>query len=390
MTQAFNLSQFANKVNTSGQADLTTAVTGTLPKGNGGTGLTTSGTSGNVLMSNGTDWVSGTIYATRNRIINGAMTFDQRNAGAATTPSVTGVVYNLDRWAYSNIQASKFTIQQTPSATETGYAVRVGAGFTNYLSTTVASAYTPLTGDLFAISQFIEGSNIADLAWGTSSAKTVTLSFWVNSSLTGTFGGSISNQALDRSYPFTYTISAANTWEQKTITIAGDTTGTWRTDNDIGIRLYLSLGAGATYTGTAGAWAAAGYTNATGATNVIATASATWRVTGVQLEQGSTATPFERRLYNQELANCQRYYEIFTQNANATAFLSGVLVGANNWLNVFYKQTKRVTPTVTAPSGWVNATPGVFPSIDNCSIGGGMAYFYLAGTGTILTLSAEL
>ena len=269
------------------------------------------------LVLNGTDGVTfndtslqgaaASPYVLKNRIINGDMRIDQRNAGAATTPSATGAVYNLDRWVYANTQASKLTIQQTPSATETGYAVRVGAGFTNYLSTTVASAYTPLTGDLFAIEQFIEGLNIADLAWGTSSAKTVTLSFWVNSSLTGTFGGSISNSALDRSYPFTYTISVANTWEQKSITIAGDTTGTWLTTNGIGIRLYLSLGAGATYTGTAGAWAAGGYTNATGATNVIATASATWRVTGVQLEQNTSATPFERRLYNQELANCQRY-----------------------------------------------------------------------------------
>jgi hypothetical protein len=310
-----------------------------------------SGTNGVTFPDSSLQAAAASPNVLKNRIINGEMDIDQRNAGAATTPSGTGVVYNLDRWSYPNTQASKLTIQQTPSATETGFAVRVGAGFTNYLSTTVASAYTPLTGDLFAIAQFIEGLNIADLAWGTSSAKTVTLSFWVNSSLTGTFGGSISNSALDRSYPFTYTISVANTWEQKTITIAGDTTGTWLTTNGIGIRLYLSLGAGATYTGTAGAWAAGGYTNATGATNVIATASATWRVTGVQLEQNTTATPFERRLYNQELANCQRYYYLHA-NGDAKVIALGSYYNATSIdVAVPYKVSMRTTPTVVQTTG---------------------------------------
>lgn len=320
--------------------------------------MTLDGSNGVTFNDSSLQGAAASPFGLKNRIINGDMRIDQRNAGAATTPSATGVVYNLDRWGYSNIQASKFTIQQTPSATETGYAVRVGAGFTNYLSTTVASAYTPLTGDLFAISQFIEGLNITDLAWGTSSAKTVTLSFWVNSSLTGTFGGAIANQALNRSYPFTYTISAANTWEQKSITISGDTTGTWRTDSDIGIRLYLSLGAGASYTGTAGAWAAAGYTNATGATNVIATASATWRVTGVQLEIGTSATPFERRPYGQELINCQRYYEKSydysvvpgTATGIGAVFTSGSNGGVTTsylYSSYEYKVTKRGTPTNT-------------------------------------------
>jgi len=313
--------------------------------------ITTQSATGVIFSDSSSLTAAASPYVLKNRIINGAMVIDQRNAGAATTPSATGVVYNLDRWCYANTQASKLTIQQTPSATETGYAVRVGAGFTNYLSTTVASAYTPLTGDLFAIEQMIEGLNIADLAWGTSSAKTVTLSFWVNSSLTGTFGGAISNSALDRSYPFTYTISVANTWEQKTITIAGDTTGTWLTTNGIGIRLYLSLGAGATYTGTAGAWAAGGYTNATGATNVIATASATWRVTGVQLEVGSTATPFERRLYNQELANCQRYFTLIASGDLKSTGVGYYYSATSAYGNFSLPVTMRTTPTLYQTTG---------------------------------------
>jgi hypothetical protein len=328
-----------------GVVDLTTDVSGVLPSANGGTGTATANTS------------------FKNRIINGAMMIDQRNAGATTTPSATGVVYNLDRWSYPNTQASKLTIQQTPSATETGFAVRVGAGFTNYLSTTVASAYTPLTGDLFAIAQFIEGFNIADLGWGTSSAKTVTLSFWVNSSLTGTFGGAISNSALNRSYPFTYTISAANTWEQKTITISGDTTGTWLTTNGIGIRLYFSLGAGATYTGAAGAWSAGGYTNATGATNVISTASATWRVTGVQLEKGSTATSFDYRPYGTELALCQRYARQTTGETNTEPSFYGwgnsSQVVGQSWL---FPVPMRASPTITT-TGTLSIAGAATPTI---------------------------
>ena len=239
-------------------------------------------------------------YVLKNRIINGAMVIDQRNAGASyTVPSSSS--YSLDRWYGYNDQASKYTIQQSSTAP---------TGFSNSLKVTVAaSSYTPAAGEIFDIEQRIEGYNFADMAWGTANAKTVTLSFWVYSSLTGTFGGSFSNSAANRSYPFTYTISAANTWEQKTITVAGDTTGTWiGSTNGIGVKVCFGIGVGSTYSGTANAWAGTLYVSATGATNILGTANATWYLTGVQLEIGTTATPFERRLYNQELANCQRYY----------------------------------------------------------------------------------
>ena len=241
-------------------------------------------------------------FGFKNRIINGDMRIDQRNAGASVTVGAT-TVYTLDRWAAIGSQASKFTVQQNAAS------VTPPVGFINYLGATSSSAYTVLTGDYFLLKQVVEGLNIADLAWGTANAATVTLSFWVRSSLTGTFGGSLGNSASNRSYPFSYTISAANTWEQKTITITGDQSGTWLTTNGIGINIYLGLGVGATFSGTAGAWAGSNFLSATGATSVVGTNGATFYVTGVQLEKGSTATNFDVRDYGRELMMCQRYYQ---------------------------------------------------------------------------------
>jgi len=240
----------------------------------------------------------------RNRIINGDMRIDQRNAGASVT--APNGEYTLDRWATLSSAASKFTIQQNAGS------VTPPAGFSNYAGMTVTSAYSPTGGEVFGVRQRIEGYNMADFAWGTANAKTITLSFWVRSSLTGTFGGVLQNNGASRSYPFTYTIDAANTWEQKTITIAGDTSGTWLTTNGVGITVLFSIGAGSSILGTAGAWAGAAYYSATGSTNLIATNGATFYFTGVQLEVGSVATEFERRPYGLELALCQRYYQSIT------------------------------------------------------------------------------
>jgi len=236
----------------------------------------------------------------RNRIINGDMRIDQRNAGASSTPATD--TYTLDRWGYAASQASKFTVQQNAAS------VTPPAGFTNYLGATVASAVTIGASDFFWIQQFIEGYNIADLGWGSANAQTVTLSFWVRSSLTGTFGGALQNSANNRSYPFTFTISAANTWEYETVTIPGDTAGTWLTTNGKGIRLSFGLGVGSDRTGPAGAWAATNYASATGATSVVGTNGATFYITGVQLEAGTVAEQFERLDYGRQLIQCQRYY----------------------------------------------------------------------------------
>ena len=260
----------------------------------------------------------------KNRIINGAMVIDQRNAGASVTPSVD--TYLLDRWIVQYSQSSKFTWQQNKGS------VTLPAGFSNYLGSSVASAYSVLTADYFALNQGIEGFNVSDLSWGTANAKTVTLSFLVYSSLTGTFGGAVKNllSGATRSYPFSYSVSVANTWTTISITIAGDTSGTWATNNGAGLCVTFGLGVGATYSGTAGSWAGTNYLSATGAVSVVGTASATFYITGVQLEKGSTATSFDYRSYGTELALCQRYYYQYTGNASsqtpiAAAFLASTV-----------------------------------------------------------------
>jgi hypothetical protein len=273
------------------------------------------GTSGVTFNDSSLQGAAASPYVLKNRIINGDMRIDQRNAGASVTP--TGDTYTVDRWKYEISQASKFAIQQNAGS------VTQPAGFTNYLGFTSTSAYTVGSGDYFLCEQFIEGFNTADLAWGTASARTITLSFWVRSSLTGTFGGNLQNGANARFYPFSYTISSANTWEQKTITISGDTTGTWSTNNTTGILLRFNLGMGSTFLGTAGSWGSTALLGVTGQTNVVGTNGATWYVTGVQLEQNTSATPFERRLYGQEFINCQRYYQTYTQPS-----LRGVVASA--------------------------------------------------------------
>ena len=308
----------------------------------------------------------------RNRIINGAMVIDQRNAGASV--SNPDGLYIVDRWIYQSSQNSKVTIQQNQNS------VTPPTGFTYYSGITSSSAYTVLAGDYFLYRQKIEGFNVADLAWGTASAATVTLSFWVRSSLTGTFGGSLTNSAQNRSYPFTYTISSANTWEQKSITIAGDTSGTWLTTNGIGIHVGFSLGAGSTYSGTAGAWAGSALFSATGATSVVGTNGATFYITGVQLEKGSTATAFDYRPFGTELTLCQRYYETSFNSGQAVA--NGIytqtsmayIAYSDQWALVTpfisFKVPKRATPTMTAygnngrwqnynpAGGWIDWTTG--------------------------------
>lgn len=241
----------------------------------------------------------------KNRIINGDMRIDQRNAGASVTVSGVASPFVLDRWrVWSNGgggSGASFTVQQSSASP---------AGFTNSCLITQTGSASPTGSEYNIFAQYIEGNNVSDLGWGTANAKTVTLSFWVRSSLTGTFGGVVSNSSQLRSYPFTYSISVADTWEYKTITIPGDTTGTWLTTNGIGLEIYWQLGVGSSLLGAAGSWAGATYLGATGATQITATNGATLYITGVQLEAGSVATPFEHRQYGQELALCQRYYQL--------------------------------------------------------------------------------
>ena len=269
-----------------------------------------------------------------NRIINGDMRIDQRNGGASVTNNVSNAQYSVDRWKFLGSVSAKFTAQQNAGS------VTPPLGFTNYLGVTSLSAYTVGAGDYFAINHEIEGFNVADLGFGTVSASSVTISFWVYSSLTGTFGAALTN-ASTRGYPFTYTISSANTWEKKIVSIAGDTTGTWNVDNSYGLRLKLGLGVGSTYSGTAGSWVSDNLISVTGAASVVGTSGATFYVTGVQLEKGSTATSFEYVDYGRQLQMCQRYS--FVTNGSNAMFGSGG--GAGLQLRYVLPEM-RATPTV--------------------------------------------
>jgi len=299
----------------------------------------------------------------RNRIINGAMVVDQRNAGASVTLTSGGVL-TVDKWQGFEDTDGVMTAQQDTSAP---------TGFVNSLKFTTTTADATLSAAQFSlIQQRIEGTNIYDLAWGTASAATVTLSFWVRSSLTGTFGGALRNSASNRSYPFTYTISVADTWEQKTITIAGDTSGTWLTTTGTGMNVAFGLGVGSTNSGTAGAWAGSTFYSATGATSVIGTLNATFYITGVQLERGSTASSFEYRSYGTELALCQRYYEkSYAQGTvpgtiTTTNQMQGIRGNGMFVSRVFFKVTKRAAPgTITIYS----STTGTSGKVNNANSG---------------------
>lgn len=279
----------------------------------------------------------------RNRIINGAMVIDQRNAGASVTSANNA--YSVDRWLIRCSPAAKFTAQQSTTAP---------AGFKNSLCITSTSSYSVAAGEYQWISQVIEGVNIADLGWGTADAQPITVSFRVRSSLTGTFGAAIHNSSTNYSYPFTYAINAANTWETKTVTISGPTSGTWATDNGAGLYLNFGLGIGSNFTGAAGSWAAADYRGATGATSVVGTNGATFYITGVQLERGSVATPFDYVEFGESLRRCQRYCQL--AGASFAAFRQGsnYLAGQAVPLQV----AMRDVPTWSNfPTTWVTAAP---------------------------------
>jgi len=296
----------------------------------------------------------GSPFGFKNRIINGGMVIDQRNSGTSVTAANQ---YSLDRWCVFNSQSSKFTFQQNAGS------VTPPAGFTNYLGITSSSAYSITSGDYFGVYQRIEGYNIADLGWGTASAKTVTLSFWVYSSLgPGTFGGAIRNDGSNRGYPFTYTINTQNTWEYKTVTIPGDTTGSWLTTNGTGISVQFSIGTGSTYSFTAGAWGAySSAISATGTTSVVGTSSATWYITGVQLEVGQQSTAFDYRDYGRELILCQRYCVVYG-GGNQYTQIGGTGLAINTTqvdVPVAFPVPMRTIPSASNNNGNAQVSDGV-------------------------------
>ncbi len=346
----------------------------------------------------------------KNRIINGNMAIDQRNAGASVTASAVGAItYTLDRWSYYAEQASKFTVQQNAGS------VTPPVGFTNYLGVTSSSAYSPISTDQFIIRQNIEGFNMADLGFGTANAKTVTISFWVRSSLTGTFAGNICNYNGTRSYVYTYTINSANTWEYKSVTIAGDSSGTWLTTNGIGISFNFALGTGSSYQTAAGVWNSSYKLAPSGSIDVVGTNGATLYITGVQLEVGTQATTFTTAggSYGAELALCQRYFQRMTLGSGAG------LVGYNDATTraivyYYFPVQLRGNPTLTTTGTasdygirWANvnftvcsAVPTIVgPSVNSarvdCTVASGLTVGYGAqlgdnSTGTWLGFNSEL
>jgi len=288
----------------------------------------------------------------RNRIINGAMVIDQRNSGAATANTISG--YTIDRWAIYQSTTGKLIAQQNQNS------VTPPAGFTKYLGVTSQSAYSVASSDAYQLYQFIEGYNIADLGWGTANAKTVTLSFQVYSSLTGNFGGSIysSSASTQRSYPFTYSVPVANTWTQISITVPGDTfTNTFNTTNGQGLNVNFGLGSGSTYTTSTTGWQTGVFIQPTGTISVVGTNGATFYITGVQFEVGTTATPFEYRQYGTELALCQRYFYL----SNPT----NVLKNGGAWGTMYTTTNAHITgplpvPMRTAPTFTFVGTSNTF------------------------------
>ena len=299
----------------------------------------------NIVFADGSSIASG-FTGFKNRIINGAMVIDQRNAGASVTLDGNGV-YPVDRWRCDEATDGVATGQQVSDAP---------VGFVNSLKFTTTTADSSLaSGQYMAANHFIEGFNTADFNWGSVNAKTFTISFWVKSSLTGTFAGGVDNNSGNRSYVFNYTISSANTWEYKTVTIAGDTTGTWETNNSRGLGLRFGLGSGTTFEGTVGAWQSGSRFSSSGAVSVIGTLNATWQITGVQLEAGSSATSFEYRDYGNELRMCQRYFiqtEQYGQSTGGAPTITnyiGLSISAFNWTwdSVSFPVAMRTSATVT-------------------------------------------
>jgi hypothetical protein len=316
-------------------------------------------------------------YGFRNRIINGDMRIDQRNNGASV--SGTGV-FAVDRFVTDCVNA----VLQSQQSSD----VPSGQGFVNSLRITVTTPSSNASNDFAAVNQKIEANNVADFMLGTASAVTITLSFWVKASVTGTYVASFQNGLSSRrAYPATYTINSANTWEKKTITLVGDTSGTWETGNGQGIWIRFDLGSGSNFIGTANTWQSANAMRVAGAAKLSDTNGATFFITGVQLEAGTTATPFERVEFGESLRRCQRYFENVVGASGSFDLISSLYSSGNNWANWYYKVTKRAAATVSA-SGFTGSNPVIYsPTINGAALNYPTAGYL--GTGSI-SAAAEL
>jgi hypothetical protein len=351
----------------------------------GTAGATSLNTTGNIYVSNAlstTNVFATTVSTTnpisfRNRVINGDFLIDQRNSGASSTPTVDPT-RTIDRWKVNIFGSGRCLVGQNLGA------FAYPAGFTSYYGMKVTTTTSVGANDYFFLSQVVEGVNAIDWQWGTANAKTVTLSFWVQSSLTGTAGGFVRNAGssasnYSRSYPFTFTINNVLTWEYKTVTIPGDTGTPWYTTQTDGVEFGIELWNGSTYQASPGAWAAGNYTGPSGGTiNYAGTLNSVMNITGVQIELGNVATQFERRLYNFELAACQRYYE------PTIARMGGYNTTGNYLRSSVYFNTKKraaASPIFTVISTPETVNMGSL-NIDNSNFDGSSARILASVTAT--------
>jgi hypothetical protein len=310
------------------------------------------GTNGLVFNDGTAQVTAASGFGFKNRIINGDMRIDQRWGGAALS---NAGFYIVDRWADYYAGNGRYTAQRSTVAP---------SRFSNSLQHTVTTAVSPAAGDVYQIFQMIEGNNTVDLAFGTSSAQAVTISFWVRSSVVGLYGFRLQNSNASRTYVATYTINSADTWEYKSVTVPGDTAGTWLTDTGIGIGINFDIGSGSNQNGTAGSWSSADVRRTSACVNWISTAGATFYLTGVQLEKGPTATSFDYRPYGLELSLCQRYFQ-YVSSISAAGSFSNLIFARNrsaaNEYDVVYNfiVSMRASPTTTIESGARAHLPGV-------------------------------
>ena len=333
----------------------------------------------------------------KNIIINGNMQIAQR---ATSTSSITNNGYHtVDRFQTFNDTMGTWTQSQSTTAPS-------GQGFATSLKMDCTTAdASPSAADRLGIRQRFEGYNIAELNYGTASAQTTTLSFWVRSNKTGTYIAELYGVTDNRQISKSYTISSADTWEKKTITFVGDTGGTYNNDNSNELIISWYLGAGSDYTsGTLSTtWGAkTDADRAVGQVNLADSTSNEWYITGVQLEANTTATPFENLQYGTQLELCQRYYQQYG-SSSVTPIGAGVWFTTTQVLGLLtFPVIMRTAPTITTTgTGWIKAYrdgsstatgSGFFDSIANHSARFNMSGWDVAGTagmGAYLQLVAD-
>jgi len=300
------------------------------------------GTNGLVFNDASTQTTAASGFGFKNRIINGAMVIFQRGVAANTD-----LYYSVDRWRLGKSNDATESVTQSTDAPP---------GFTHSIRNTVGTADTSIgAGQYSNFKHAIEAINIADFCFGTAAAKPVTLSFWVKSSVVGLYSGNICNYDETRICPYTYTINAANTWEYKTITFPGDTSGTWATAAGVGgLSLYFYMALGSNYyNGTPGVWGAPLNYGAGGAShaNVLATTGNIFAITGVQLEKSPTVTAFDYRDYARELQMCQRYYcKSMRQSVVPSTSISGGTDGVSGGVHTYGSGVAYISTWIAFPT----------------------------------------